>query len=84
MTRTEVKAVMGLTENIGCLKNGENWLLFGQSATFRLGWKVQVEGWLGIPHDATPMDEWPVRVRFDQDGRVDRIERGDEVEEAAK
>jgi hypothetical protein len=30
------------------------------------------------------MDGWPVHIRFDRAGRVDRIKRGSEIVEAPK
>jgi hypothetical protein len=85
MTRPEVEAVMGFSETIGYTKaNGEQGLMFGRSTQSNLMLMSKVKAWLGISNKGIPMDSWPVRCRLDKNGRVDLIERGDEVEDATQ
>ena len=81
MTESEVKAAMGVHRP--CLfwtPNGDSGMLFGRLAMVRSDLRRKVSVWLGLQIPGLPLEAWPVRVRFDQDGRVDRIERDNEVE----
>lgn len=48
-------------------------LVFGDS-----GLRAKIMNWLGYSYPGVPIHKWPVRVRLDDEGRVDRIERSGE------
>lgn len=58
----------------------ETWIVFGTATTARSR-LADFLTWLKLPHPIEiEFPDWPVRVRLDQNGRVDRIERGDHIE----
>ncbi|MFO1096608.1 MAG: hypothetical protein U0992_25360, partial [Planctomycetaceae bacterium] len=61
--------------------DGREWWSFGATAQRR--WMIQnaLNEYLGIKLPRMQPTAYPVRVRFGKNRRVDRIERGDEVEE---
>jgi hypothetical protein len=93
MTRAEVEAVMGKQDGAWGVSKplpGEamagggsgggtpNGVYFGRS----IAPKLRVLRWIGIPRNARH-DDWPVRVRFDNHGNVDLIQRAREPAEQA-
>ena len=81
MTSGEVADVMGPAHGSYSFttQNGpKSGVMFGRSTLISL----MVTEPLGLGNRASA--KWPVRVGFDVNGRVDRIERGEEVEEAPK
>lgn len=91
MTESEVVAVMGRSPHGRVQRNGSDYYItqyFGRSQDLRLRVYDAVVGWMGDGLVWSPFHEdWPVRVRFDRrppQGRVDRIERGSDVEAAAE
>jgi hypothetical protein len=95
MTQAEVEAVMGQADEIWTtfflgdvvsaggggsnLRTGG--LLFGSM----LKTKMRVRDWFGLKKDSfglkgnVELNDWPVRVRLDENGRVVYIRRGQEV-----
>ena len=77
MTSAEVEAVMGQADGSYSYmtRNGNKvGLLFGRTVTAIF----VASDWLGL-EDRVSID-WPVRVGFDANDRVEQIVRGDEVE----
>ena len=83
MTLLEVEAVMQPTEAIGLtLPNGRELRMFGAVAQSRKSLKAKFNEYLGKQVFKSTIADYPVRVRFDKNCRADRIDRGDETEEA--
>lgn len=62
------------------------WLLDSRQRKFR-ALAATIEQWTGWRmsfgvRSTTDFDSWPVHIRFDRNGRVDRIKRGHEIIEA--
>jgi hypothetical protein len=88
MTQREVQEVMQSRYQRwfhGTSARSNRWLVFGESTIARLLTMNAVRRRLGVA-GSYPIDfeDWPVRVRLDSEGRVDRIERGSEVEQAGR
>ena len=81
MTYAEVIAVMG-ADKAECQLNGATIYSFG-SATLEKHrrWDRFIKR-VGLVPTGPSIDAFPVHVRFDKVGRVDRIERGDQIEES--
>ncbi|MBL8851907.1 MAG: hypothetical protein JNG89_19700 [Planctomycetaceae bacterium] len=84
MTQPEVEAVMGRTEVLTYVAPGnEQGMLCGSSTRFRFVWSSRICSWIGISAPDVRRYEWPVRIHLDSAGRVDRIQRGNDIEAAA-
>jgi hypothetical protein len=85
MSREEVEAVMGETAPVKIYWRDKHHLLFGKTTSARVAWKDKLTDWLHLNPMGTHVSSWPVRVEFDDQGRVDRIERqGEAAEERGK
>jgi hypothetical protein len=89
MTQSEVEAVMGVSGSWNVERYGGDYritMLFGRSAKRRYHLYDALRTWTGdiLPAWSPPYEDYPVRVRLNRrGGHVDRIERGDEVVDAA-
>jgi hypothetical protein len=87
MTESEVAAVMGADQvSWSQTINGRLrfTLCYGQWQEKEQDVYNRLLTWRGRPEWTAPIEDWPVQVRFDMgtsENRVDRIVRGDEVEE---
>jgi hypothetical protein len=82
MTHEEATVVLGKSCTMPIeLGTGEEWIMCSATAQQRLQIKSTVERWLGLQRSGLAIEEWPVRCRLDKEGRIDRIERGSEIEE---
>jgi len=84
MNRSEVEAVMGSPAgpDLVAASLGHT-VYYGQFQLTKSRWYNALCNWSGHSIWTVPHSDWPVRVMFQRPtGRVVRIERGDEVEEA--
>lgn len=84
MWASEVNAIMGFPSDLEEPEHGRVVLLYDASRQKRREMQRLVADWT---HNVIPIvntDVWPVRIRIDDEGRVDRIERGFEVEESPR
>lgn len=79
ITRAEVEAIMGGDMAEGEM-NGALILSYGSGTLQRHRTWTRVWDWLGLVSTGPLTTDFPVHVRFNQTGRVDRIERDGEVE----
>jgi hypothetical protein len=79
MTRAEVEAIMG-ADVAECEMNGASILSYGSGTLQRHRTWTRVWDWMGLVNTGPLITDFPVHVRFNQTGRVDRIERDAEVE----
>ena len=87
----DIRPVMGIDANNSVrmygFGDGSRWMVFGPMTSWRESLRFRVRYWLEpvtgtktLP-EITPLEEWPVRVHMNELGFVDRIVRGNEVEE---
>ncbi|HVJ67907.1 MAG TPA: hypothetical protein VM510_07985 [Caulifigura sp.] len=82
MTKQEAEQVMGFTQTVGYKKaNGEEGIMYGTTGRWWVNLQFKINQWTGMTAPGLRLDAWPVRCRFDENGRIDRIERGSEIEE---
>jgi hypothetical protein len=82
MTKQEVEQVMGFSQTVGYkMVNGEEGVMFGATGLWWLNMQFKIQKWTGMNTPGLQQRSWPVRCRFDRSGRINRIERGDEIEE---
>ena len=87
MQEHKVELAMGAREKRWTCRDpltDSRWLIFGETTGKRAILRQKLNGWIGsvYPLPPIPFESWPVRVRVTPCGVVDRIERGNEVEEA--
>ena len=88
MTQTEVEAVMGVAETWRVEPYGGDYrmtMLFDQSVERKQQQYDAIRDWTSdlLPPWSPAYEDWAVRVRINRrGGRVDRIERGNQVEGA--
>lgn len=70
MTLSEVEALMRPSQMVHYTRVDETGVIFGERDLLRA-----VKNWLGFNDPGVPIHEWPVRVRLDEDERVDRVQR---------
>ena len=81
-TVAEVTAIMGTDHMItfdGFISSRT--LLFGRVQFEQLNLALKIQKWFDWSWLMPSMDDWPVHIRIDQNGKVDRIKRGTEIVE---
>lgn len=80
-SKEQVQAIMG-PETTHYIWMGKTGLLYGAAAQVRLTTSALLQQAGLQEHKIPQFDDFPVNIRFDANGRVDRIKRGTEIIEA--
>jgi hypothetical protein len=81
-TMDEVYAIMGREYALRFDGFGDHpMLLIGRVRYLQLIALMKIQEWTGWSGLTPNFDDWPVQIRFDQNGRVERIKRGKEIVE---